>query len=153
MPQFPLRWQFALLFVAVLGCDAAKEQTAQALLQPPAGKKSIHAPQEWTLSDQSKLSGHLEAVETDEASYATLVVQHPAEPTPLKSLEFAFIDLQGEQTPGWESMMALRSVEAGTETFRQPFSAPNGTQAVLRVQAGDQPETLSPWKLKIGGDE
>jgi len=140
------------LIYPLAGCDAAKKQTTQALLQPPAGKKSIHVPQEWTLSDQSKLSGHLEVVETDVAGYATLVVQHPAEPTPLKSLEFAFIDLQGQQTPGWEPMMGLRSVDAGTETFRQPFSAPNGTQVVLRVQVGDQPEMLTPWKLEFGAE-
>lgn len=148
----------AMSFLLMAGCDAAKQATVQSLTNPPAGKKTYLSPQEWTLSDQSKLSVVVELVETTDGngSFGSMVITHTPAATPLKSLEFAFASDQNLQaTPAWESFFSPGPPVAGAsapQIFRQPFSAPGGSKILFRVHIGEQPEVLAPWTLNFGDE-
>ncbi len=138
------------------GCDAAKQQVGADLLQPPAGKKSLHSPQEWKLSDQSQLSAVVEIVESADGngSFGSMVITHTPVTSPLKSLEFGFaVDGNPQASPTWNPLPSVGPQAARPQVFRMPFSAPEGSTVLFRVQVGEQPEVLAPWTLHYGDEE
>ena len=138
------------------GCDAAKQQVGADLLQPPAGKKSFLSPQEWKLTDQSQLSAVVEIVESADGngSFGSMVITHTPVTSPLKSLEFGFVVAGNPQAaPTWNPLPSVGPQAAAPQVFRMPFSAPEGSTVLFRVQVGEQPEVLAPWTLHYGDEE
>jgi hypothetical protein len=149
-------WGAFAVGVTFSGCDAAMQQVGQELLQPPAGKKSILSPQEWKLSDQSQLSAVVEMVESADGngSFGSMVITHTPVASPLKALEFGFeVDGNPQAEPTWNPIPSAGPQAAGPQGFRMPFSAPDGSKVLFRVQVGEQPEFLAPWTLSYGDEE
>ncbi len=149
-------WSAFAVSITLSGCDAAQQQIGAELLQPPAGKKSFLSPQEWKLSDQSKLSAVVEVVEStdDSGSFAWMVITHTPVISPLKVLEFGFeVDGNPQAAPTWNPIHSVGPQTATPQVFRMPFSAPEGSTVLFRVQVGEQPEVLAPWTLRYGDAE